>query len=328
MKRNILIAVAFMATMTAWSQNIAVVSPSNATKTYLTLDTAIKGAEDGSIIYLPGGGWVINDTTVINKRLTIMGVSHRGDTDNTDGATIIGGNLNFVAKSSGSAVMGCYLSGDVNIGTADDAVNNILIRYCNLNSVQVKNSGCQGITINQNYIRAVSGFGNSNPHITNNVLNQIRYVNGGIIKNNIITSEIYAQYKYHIVVDINNSIISGNIYINNGYGENFWACGSSNDEIYDNMQISGYFDETNKHLDGAVSWDDVFKKYNNGAISTTSDFHFSEDYKQYENKYGIYAGTSFNDKQLAPIPRIVSKTVDEQTDGSGRLLINITVKAQ
>ncbi len=320
MKRNILIAVAFMATMTLAAQNIAVVSPSNATKTYLTLDTAIKGAEDGSIIYLPGGGWVINDTTKIDKRLTIMGVSHRGDTDNTDGATIIGGGLSFVKGSSGSAVMGCYISGDVNIGTADDAVNNILIRYCNANSVQVKNSGCQGVTVNQNYIRSGSSFGGSNPTITNNITCQLSTINGGIISNNYIKYYGTSYWFYFI----SNSIITNNIFLSNFTN----TYSSSNNEINGNMKLSGLDDETNINLGADVDWNDVFVKYNNGAISTVSDFHFSDKYKQYENKVGIYAGSSFNDKQLAPIPRIVSKTVDEQTDGSGRLLINITVKAQ
>lgn len=327
MKRNILIAVAFMATMTLAAQNIAVVSPSNATKTYMTLDTAIKGAEDGSIIYLPGGGWVINDTTKINKRLTIMGVSHRGDTDNTDGATIIAGNLNFVANSSGSAVMGCYISGNVYIGTTDDAVNNILIRYCNLNSVQVKNSGCQGITVNQNYIRSESYFGGSNCKITNNIIYFISDVNGGTISNNIITWRYFVGNGNYscFMVNVSNSIVSGNIFLTNY--PTAYHCNDT--DFHDNLKyLGGLSSENNTILAADVDWNDVFVKYNNGAISTVSDFHFKGDYKQYENKVGIYAGSGFNDKQLAPIPRIVSKTVDEQTDGSGRLLINITVKAQ
>ena len=43
---------------------------------------------------------------------------------------------------------------------------------------------------------------------------------------------------------------------------------------------------------------------------------------------GIYGGSGFSDEALAPIPRIVSKKVAEQTDGSGKLQIEVTVKAQ
>ena len=42
---------------------------------------------------------------------------------------------------------------------------------------------------------------------------------------------------------------------------------------------------------------------------------------------GIYAGTGFNDKQLAPTPYIIEKTIDEQTDAQGKLKVMIKVKA-
>ena len=60
---------------------------------------------------------------------------------------------------------------------------------------------------------------------------------------------------------------------------------------------------------------------------TKSDFHFNENYKDYEDQVGIYAGTGFNDKQLAPTPYIIEKTIDEQTDEQGKLKVMIKVKA-
>lgn len=143
MKRKILFAVALLATMTAAAQNIAAVSPSNATTIYQTLEEAIVGAESGSTIYLPGGGFQIKDETKINKKLTIMGVSHRGDIDNVDGATVISGNLWFNEGSSGSAILGCYIHGAVNIGE-DGIVNNVTVKLCNLDVVNVKNNTLYG----------------------------------------------------------------------------------------------------------------------------------------------------------------------------------------
>ena len=326
MKRNILIAVAFMATMTMAAQNIAVVNSNNETKTYLTLDTAIKGAENGSIIYLPGGGWVINDTTVINKRLTIMGVSHRGDTDNTDGATIIGGNLNFVKGSSGSAVMGCYISGNVNVGTSDDGVNNILIKYCNLNSIQVKNSLSNDMIVNQCYVRDLSHFGNTNVTFKNNISSGIMEINGGTIINNVLYNGRANEYHYYCLT-ANNSIISYNVFIGynyHRYDPNTQVEGSNNQGEFNITKGYNWGDDC---IDiGSEEWTNVLEKSN--GISIKSIFHLIGDYAKYDNKIGIYGGSGFNKDALAPIPRIVSKTVDEQTDGSGRLLINITVKAQ
>ena len=78
---------------------------------------------------------------------------------------------------------------------------------------------------------------------------------------------------------------------------------------------------------GNVDWNNVFQNWNNGAISPTTNFHFKEEYSQYESQVGIYAGTGFNENQLAPVPYIVAKRVDEQTDASGKLNVKIRVKA-
>lgn len=193
MKRKLLIAVAFLATMTAAAQNIAAVSPSNATTIYQTLDEAIVGAESGSTIYLPGGGFQISDEAKINKKLTIMGVSHRGDTDNVDGATIIGGNLYFEEGSSGSAILGVYVSGNINVGTETVPTTNFTARYCNVNSIQVKNSLSSGMIVNQCYLRNVSNFGNTNVKITNCISDRIENIQNGTISYNIIFIKIKFQ---------------------------------------------------------------------------------------------------------------------------------------
>ena len=134
MKRILSIIVALVATITVGAQNIAVVNPSNTTKIYQTLDEAIINAEAGSIIYIPGGGFAVTDNAKIDKKLTIMGVSHRGDTDNVDGNTVISGNLNFIKGASHSAVMGVFVSGNVNV---TDSVANFTMRYYRRNKHQL-----------------------------------------------------------------------------------------------------------------------------------------------------------------------------------------------
>ena len=111
------------------AQQISVVSSGGATTLYQNLKDAIEGADDGSVIYLPGGGFPIADEVKITKKLTIIGIGHKSNNDNVDGITTISGNLYFIEGSSGSAVMGCYLTGGVYIGDGNISVNNILIRY-------------------------------------------------------------------------------------------------------------------------------------------------------------------------------------------------------
>ena len=331
MKRKVFFAVAAIMSMTAWAQNIAVVSPNNTTTICQTLDEAITSAANGSTIYLPGGGFQIKNETQIDKKLTIMGVSYRGDTDNVDGATIIAGSLNYVEGSSGSTVLGVYISGNINVGTETDSVLNLTVRYCNVNSIQVKHSQSSGMVINQCYIRGNSNFGYANTEITYCITNLIENLNGGKIEYCIVRgswrgSSGYLTY-YLGLHGVNNSIITGNIFNTEIYGEHgSWGNFSGVSNCTGSNNYNANWGDNPVTIE--VGMADFFVKWNNGAISPASNFHFKEEYKEYESQVGIYAGsTPFrDDKSLAPIPRIVSKKVAEQTDGSGKLSIEVTVK--
>lgn len=320
--------VALIAISSVQAQQISVVSPGGATTLHRTFQQAIEGADPGSIIYLPGGGFNLPDSVKINKKLTIIGIGHYVKSGNVDGVTTISGNLWFNEGSSGSAVMGCYITGNVNIGDGGASVNDVLIRYCNLNSVQVKNYKCLDILVNQNFIRNTSSFNGANSKITNNVIHSIYQVDNGVIMNNIITDRgsYYSNYSYYYAIYADNTIISYNVmFINSGRGSNWDNAnvrGSGNTGT-DNIAYIN-FGENCINVNG-ISWSTIFK--NNAGITPTSDYHFTEDYSQYENQVGIYAGTSFNDQQMAPVPFIVAKHVDEQTDASGKLIVKIRVKA-
>ena len=322
MKRNVLIAVALAATMTAAAQNIAVVSPSNETDIYETLDEAISKAEDGSTIYLPGGGYKISEESIIDKPLTIMGVSHRGDTDNAEGATMISGNLHFVKGSSRSAVLGVYLSGDVIIGEDASMVNYVIIKKCNINSIQVKYSTCLGTEVNQSYIRNTSFWGNSDATITNNICDKIFNLGSGTIKNNVVMDRDGRYYAFadpgYAFDHVDNATISNNVILTTR------AHRGSNSQGYYNLVVGGSWGIYPYEIDANI--EQLFVK--DKGVSIASDFHFNSDYKDYETKVGIYGGSNFDPNALAPIPRIVSKKVDEQSNAAGKLTINVTVKAQ
>lgn len=334
MKRNVLLAVALFATMTIGAQNIAVVSPNNETTMYQTLDDAVTNAEGGSIIYLPGGGVQIKDETKIDKKLTIMGVSHRGDADNADGATIIAGRLNFLGGSSGSAVIGAYISGNIDVGDNQDSVANLTVRFCNVNSIQVHNGKSSGMVVNQSYLRENSNFGGCNVRLENNILHSVQQINGGIINHNVITSKIATSYwagkptSHSSFNQVSNTSITNNFitdFANTGMG----ACYISSNCIGDNPWEQ---DESPINLDENKKFDDIFK--DNKGVKASSNYHLKDGIDKSKfigsdgTEIGIYGGSSFSDdKSLAPIPRIVSKEVDEQTDGSGRLTIKVTVKS-
>ena len=302
----------------AMAQQIAVVSDGTTTM-YQTLKDAITGAPGGSVIYLPGGGFQIADDVKITKKLTIIGIGHKPNGGSADGNTVISGNLFFDGGSDHSAVMGCYISGDVNIGNDGSSVNNIAVRHCNLNSMQVRNATCTGIIVNQNYIRAGSNYGNSTDNtISNNVMSELRSFSG-VLSNNIMMHGNGATWSYYIQATnstiTNNFIlsapyynVSGSVVVNNMASR----CPVGEGCIYDSANNNKEFDEF------FVGW---------YGISPASDFHFKGEYKQYENTIGIYAGDGFDDSGMAPVPYIMAKKVAEQTDASGMLNVKIRVKA-
>ncbi len=333
MKRNVLFIVALFATMAASAQNIAAVSPGNVTTMYQTLDDAVTKAEEGSVIYLPGGGFQIKDESIITKQLTIVGVSHRGDADNADGATIIAGNLNFGAGSSNSSVTGVFVSGNIIIGNADNPVENITVLFCNASSIQVKSSNSNGLVVNQCYLRNNSNFSHCNATIKNTILHSAQNINGGTIDHCVVTSTFTRPgytYAQTTLYEIKNSKITNNFILN------FVEHTGSNCIVSNNCRGKESWGQDPIVFEEGESWDTVFEKNkgtnNSKGVSIYSNYKlagtFGKNAATDGTDIGIYGGSGFkDDKSLAPIPRIVSKKVAEHTDGSGKLHIEVTVKA-
>lgn len=303
----------------AFSQQIAVVASGGTTRVYQTLKAAIEGASDGSVIYMPGGGFSIGDSVKITKRVTIVGIGHVArNSDNADGATIINGNLFFNAGSSGSTVMGCYVSGNVKIGS-DGVVDNMLVKLCNVNGVEIMNIGCSGTIANQNYIRdCYWGAGSSDNTISNNVINRIESIGSGTIVNNVICGAPYHTDRFN---HVSNCIIDANIIRNYSYVHNGDNC-----QVINNLYINGTWGDDPVDL-GQVDENTLFKNLNGWNVNPISDFHFTDDYKQYESQVGIYAGTGFSGTNLPPVPYIVAKRIATETDAEGKLKVQIRVNA-
>lgn len=312
--------VALITTKAIQAQQISVVSPGGATTLHRTFQEAINGADPGSTIYLPGGGFNLPDSVKITKKLTIIGIGHKANSDNADGNTMIQGNIFFNVGSSGSAIIGCYITGRVKIGE-DGIVNDMLVKQCFLNGVDVLNSGCTGTTINQNYVVDRLIMGDSNVIIKNNIVRWtntgygpcIYNVGSGIIQHNIL---LYgSQSMAYINATVKDNVITA------------WDKLCSGTVTTSGNMGTKAFGDNAIVIDAENGWNDVFVNYNNGQVSTISNFHFKDPYKQYENQVGIYAGSGFSDEALPPVPYIVAKNVDDKTDSSGKLNVKIRVKA-
>lgn len=300
----------------AFSQQIAVVASGGTTRVYQTLKAAIEGASDGSVIYMPGGGFSIGDSVKITKRVTIVGIGHVArNSDNADGATIINGNLWFNAGSSGSTIMGCYVSGNVKIGS-DGVVDNMLVKLCNVNGVDIMNVDCSGTIANQNYIRGnYYGGGSSDNTISNNIIWSITDIGSGTIINNVLCGEWYP-----IGSTVKNSIIEQNI-------SRHGVQPGSNCQLLNTLSFyNGPWGDDPIIIENGDP-NVIFKNLNGWAVNPVSDFHFTDDYKAYESQVGIYAGTGFSGTNLPPVPYIVAKRIATETDAEGKLKVQIRVNA-
>ena len=317
-KKLFIVFAALVWTVALVAQNISVVTADGGTSLFHTLDEAIAFVNEnaGCVVYLPGGGFPVSDNSKITQKVTVIGIGHYINNEgNEDGRTIIEGNLWLNEGSSGSAIMACYITGNVNIGQNDAEVNDVTIKFCNFKSVQVYSSKCKEMVVNQCFVREGSSFNQSqNVTISNNVIRDVTNVGSGIIKNNVVTDNGYGT----TFTGVNNCVILGNVIC----GRIVIGGGGSTDQNY---AVGRSYGDNPVIIDATA--DDVFENYNNWQVSPSSDFHFKDAYKEYESQVGIYAGTGFNDKQLAPVPYIVAKQVASETDASGKLNIKIRVKA-
>jgi len=330
----ILTAIAVVLGMaSAVAQQIAVVSESGETNVYRTIEAAINGAHPGSVIYLPGGSITLPDSVKVTKKITFIGIGHKTEGENVDGITSICGNIWLNEGSSGSAIIGCYITGNVIIGENDAEVNDILIKYCNLNAVQILNNHCKETIVNQNYIRSTSDFGGSNGQISHNIISSLKNMENGEISYNIFLNyyRVPSGYSYHeYCVRVSASTIHNNIFIPGNHYSSSWDCliiSGSNNTIYSNLYKKEVSLEDEPLNVNNADWNDVFIKFNSGSISPNSNFHFKDEYKQYESQVGIYAGDGFSDGAIPPAPYIVAKRIAEQTDAEGKLKVQIRVNA-
>ena len=298
----ILMALAYTATLMA--QEVTVVSFNGTTHFYRTLTLAIEESTDNCVIYLPQGGFALHDSVKITKKVTIIGVGHRGKRGKVEGITNIGGNLFFEEGSNGSALMGCYVGGTVNVNVSD-----FLLRYCNVGGINVISSSV-GTIINQNYIRGDINFNGARGTVTNNILRNVNNMNGGTIRYNVFARDTSMG-------KVSNAFITDNVFV-------VWGSHSGSDIMAShNLFIGAEWGDNPLNLTD-ITAADVF--INDAGVSNSSNYHFQEGYSQYETEYGIYAGAGFNDLQAAPVPALILRSVDGQTNTSGQLKVQLRLK--
>jgi len=312
---------------------------------YASFDSLNAHIQTGDTIYFPGGGVNIGNW-YINKKLCIFGVGHNPDSTLATGRSYITGNIYLKTGADNTFIQGLYLTGNIMFGTnsSDQVLNNIVISRNSLNAIYLSFDGSTTttssyISIRENIIRGDGIYGGyaGNVTITNNIIHgNVGYFNNMLFTNNIHMNGYYCgngPYSY-----INNSTFQNNIlsfqYSNcNG---NYWMSNCSSNYYANNTFNQGWGLPSDSNT-GSGNWSSldpssILVSQSGVSFDYTQDYHLQSPTTYLGTdglQIGIYGGNfPFKTGSVPQNPHIVSKTIQQSTNTSGNLNINVKVKAQ
>jgi len=316
------------------AQNISVVSPSNVTTVYADFTEALNKAEAGSMVYLSEGLFTTNNY-ILSKKLHIIGIGYRSDSKNS----FLNGGISFIKGSDGSSLIGVYVNGTVNIGSAQSGeyeVNNILIQNCSVSRImQITPSwtiyGGEGMRIFQNIIRDAGS--------------DLKIKNSFIVNNIFATESTSRVLTNTESTDVHNNIFFGTdpYYTNksSSFENNIFLKGipdffvKDKDKIFtsfkNNISTNGQIIEGNF---ANVPANSIFTKWEG-----TAGYKESDDYRLAAGcvgknagtdgkDVGIYGGDGWTEKGIPFNPRIESAEIAPQTNADGTLNVKIKVSVR
>lgn len=350
MKNFLLILLSFFS-FTTFAQKQFVVQGVT-TQTFDDINAAIAAANAGDTIYLPGGGFSLNPTT-IDKTLHWRGVGHYPDSTTATGYTnITNSDIYFTTNCDSSTFEGIYFTGNLRFGTVtNEEVSGVIIKRCRVAG-----------TI---FLRKDANTNLGNPDLGFQLSESVVVTIGGqkgrncLIENNLIFGN--CDYFYYSIFDhnmFNYSSVLLDYSINCRYINNVFAwstpnlSGSSNCEFLNNLFASTLpYNPTTQTFTGNNNITNIGNANIYTAItgyiytfSYDNDYHLKTDATGTSEdgttgvtiigaasdgtNPGIYGGTMpYKDGAVPYAPHIRTADIDNAAV-SGNLGVQITVAAQ
>lgn len=342
-KALILISIFILSLNISFAQRKMALHHNGQSSFYASFDSLKVHIQSGDTIYLPGGGINIG-TWNIDKTVYIFGTGHNPDSTVATGSTYLNGNLCLKTGADNSFLQGFHLNGNVTFGTnsSDQIVNNVVISRCNLNNVYLSFDGTtattsSNISIRESIIRGpLSGGFATNVSISNNFIQStVGYFNNMLFSNNIMMANYCWNGPFSY---INNSTIQNNI-LNAQYGPcsgNYFMSNCNSNHFANNIFNQGWAFPDGSNT-GSGNWPNtgintVFVNQSGVTFNYTHNYHLQSPSTYLGTdgtQIGIYGGIySFKEGSVPQNPHIISKTIQQNTDNSGNLNINIRVNAQ
>ncbi len=284
------------------------------------LTEAYEAAADGDVITLSPGGF--NPVTEIKKSVRIVGAYGLSESDPS--ATYL--NAAFTINADNVKLEGISFQGTVTLGT----IKNCTIKRCWI--INLYQSGTHTNTlIDQCVLKCDYAVKTGvNYGIKNTTIGYFGAINTAANVANITNCFIWnfdKDYKAPFAVYKNNIL---GLY---AYGTSAYTYSmTSPSEFYNNylLRLNNYSNYTN--YKSSLSFGTGCINTDNTYSGTASSYVATETYPNkmeqtvYGEVVGITGGEGFND--YPGIPRVLTATIDAQTDDKGKLNASITVKAE
>ncbi len=316
---------------------------------YDDFSPALRAAQAGSTIYVPGGTFILSDNAdTINKPLTIIGTGFSLDSANATGITRLKGYMYLDNGADNTTFEGISFEVVQSLNTVS-VYSNILIRRCYINSLYF---GVWNSNYGKNYYVTESVIcyldGGSAPgnnfYAYNNLKVEKCIITGGtsgcygsVFNNNIMK----LNQNYVFGPDIGYCEFSNNIIVDSTYGAVPATSSSFKNNIFRSVN-TGWLSTNNLFVNN--TWN--ISPYNLFINSPSFDGTCNSIYNQNQNLHlksnaiaknygddgtdaGIYGTSSpCKDGWVPSDPHISAKTIGSSTLSNGILPVNIKVIAQ
>jgi len=336
-----ILLIVLIASLNTQAQNLIAVQNNTTPVFYTNLDSAIVHAVDGDTVFLPGGNFPLS-TTIIDKRLHIIGVGHHPDSSvstNPTNIVLLGGlSMRIVTGAGGGSLIGVRLLGNstLQFGTSstNSNVSNFRIGYCYLgNGISMSFSGAQNNLFFCNIIGTITGISSNIGYYLNNIITgQVAIGNGSIFNNNIIICDYGFQ-----IYGTSYSTFENNIFKTDG---SYFVLGSGNyynifrNNLFTSIISFPYGNNSgSNNIIGQIPAS-IFVNQSGGSYSYTQDYHLQstcpgKNAGRDGTDIGIYGGAyPWKDGSIPSNPHFQSILVNPTTEPNGNLNVNIQVEAQ
>ena len=306
---------------------------------------AYAAAQDGAVITLSSGKF--NDVGTVSKQITIIG-AYAFDVTSTE--TTFLGSLTVAAHNI--KIEGIYFSGTVTLGTSSlSSITNCTLRKCWIETSLLGSYKHENTLVDQCVIKTEQAMAKSSKYcIKNSTIDYFAEINStsniAYIANCVVwhwfaciySSSKYIEnttYKRPYAIYKNNylglyksenssitlSLAPPSEFYNNRFCQTYMKKDYDDSEPYSFIKYITISYGTGCVHENDVKGDQKFNKYFEYPAHPVDAPTGSDG-----TPVGPYGGTGFS--EYPAIPRIISKTIDSNSDAEGKINVKITVKAE